>query len=149
MSDRSPFLTSTRVFLKGSSLFSLSKRTVEIESQGKRVVLGMECEVDLQSMAPFILESSRFVSLLDSYDISNLFLLSARVMGRCQSHPVLSRRFSNITVYTALFARESAEQIARSTRIPQVRDYWNTIYPSTPVPCLFGYSAEGFLERRE
>lgn len=45
-----------------------------------------------------------------------------------------------------MFARENAEQIARSTCDPQVRDYWDSIYPSTPVPRLFGYSAEGWLE---
>ena len=77
------------------------------------------------------------------------FVLAHSVMCRCQTNSLLSKRFSNVTVYKFLFARESAEQIAHSTSIQQVRDFWNSIYPNTPVPCLFGYSSEGWVEREK
>lgn len=76
LSCRSPFLKSSRVSWRRRHPFIHLKRVCNIRWCERGVVSVAGCKVDVQLLSPFLVESPRFVSLLDSYDMSSLSVCS-------------------------------------------------------------------------
>lgn len=77
----------------------------------------------------FLLESSRLFPLLSSSDL----------IAVASSHSSLLEIIKQPFFWKAIFERESAEQLAKATRVSWVRRIYQLLYPRVPNPRLFGW----------